>query len=38
VTVTMKYRHVLHSEVRDAMQKLPTLGTHTGNIVSLKRY
>jgi len=37
VTVTMKYRHVLHSEVRDAMQKLPTLGTHTGNIVSLKR-
>lgn len=37
VTVTMKYRHVLHSEVRDAMQKLPTLATHTSNVVTLKR-
>lgn len=37
VTVTMKYRHVLHSEVREAMQRMPTLSTHTENVFPLKR-
>lgn len=37
VTVTMKYRHVLHHEVLGAMQELPPLRPHTGNIVPIKK-
>lgn len=37
VTVTMKYRHVLHREVREGMQNLPTLAPHTQNVVPLKK-
>lgn len=37
VTVTMKYRHVLHSEVRAGLQSLPTLAPHSDNVLPLKR-
>lgn len=37
VTVTMKYRHVLHDEVRAAMQASPTLRPHTWNVVPIKK-
>lgn len=37
LTVTMKYRHVLHNEVLAAMQAAPPLRPHTGNVVPLKK-
>lgn len=37
VTVTMKYRHVLHDEVRAAMHQTPTLRPHIGNVIPLKK-
>ena len=37
LTVTMKYRHVLQGEVREAMRHLPTISTHTKNVLPLKK-
>jgi integrase len=37
IAVTMKYRHVIGSEVRDALRKLPTLQSPQENVVPLKR-
>lgn len=37
VTVTMKYRHVLHNEVLSAMQATPSLRPHTGNVIPIKK-
>jgi integrase len=37
IAVTQKYRHVVSSEVRDSLQRLPTLSPSSGNVVPLKR-
>lgn len=37
LTVTMKYRHVLHGEVLSAMQASPPLRPHTGNVIPIKK-
>lgn len=37
IAVTQKYRHVVGSEVQDALQKLPTLSPNTGKVSGLKR-
>lgn len=37
ISVTQKYRHVVSSEVRAALQKLPAVGHSSGNVVPLKR-
>lgn len=37
VAVTEKYRHVIQQELRNALQKLPTVGTNTGVVVPLKK-
>ncbi len=38
ITTTTRYAHVDDKELRDALQKLPTLGTHTEKVVSLNRF
>ena len=37
IAVTMKYRHVIQREVREGLQRLPTLRPHTDGVVPLKR-
>jgi integrase len=37
ISVTQKYRHVVGSEVRAALQKLPTISPNSTNVRSLKR-
>lgn len=37
ITTTQRYAHVDDQEVRDALRKLPTLGTNTTNVIKLKR-
>lgn len=37
ISVTQKYRHVVSSELRDALQRLPTVSPSSGNVVPLKK-
>ncbi len=37
ISVTQRYRHVNRAEVRDAMQKFPTVSPNTDNVVRLKQ-
>lgn len=37
LAVTMKYRHVIQREVREGLQRLPTLRPHTDGVVPLRR-
>lgn len=37
ITTTQRYAHVDDAEIRDALRKLPDLGSAGGNVVKLKR-
>jgi integrase len=37
IAVTQKYRHVASSEMRDALQRVPSIRPNTGNVVPLKK-
>lgn len=37
ISVTQKYRHVVSSEVRDSLQRLPTLSPSSGSVVPFKK-
>lgn len=37
ISVTQKYRHVVSSEVRDSLQRLPTIGPSSGSVVPFKK-
>jgi integrase len=37
ISVTQKYRHVVSSEVRDSLQRLPALRPNSGNVIPIKK-
>jgi hypothetical protein len=37
ISVTQKYRHVVSSEVRESLQRLPTIGPSSGSVVPFKK-